>query len=261
MENRQLEDSEFETELMTVNDSRKRQRNQLYASNSYANAYNNDSFMSNHIGNNSTIEHNSLMSSFGIGERYGNHNNHNISNVNDSSTQLINNSNESSINESIVGNVDVEEFNVHIGCNREDVNRNPMSFNLHPYENKEVVIKGLDRATWRAYVNPISGCIYFLHLATNYKQDNVPPGFADNPLPQSTQPELSRDSVSMSDETSSDRTDGSIQAKNDSHSTITSNSISDSNKSSDDSMTSFPNASSMDTSENPDITNTNQRSD
>lgn len=54
---------------------------------------------------------------------------------------------------------------------------------MHPYKNVEVLISGIDRATWRAYVSPITGQIYFLHLATGYKQEMVPPGFADNPLP------------------------------------------------------------------------------
>ena len=36
------------------------------------------------------------------------------------------------------------------------------------------------RAVWRAYVHPTTGHIYFLHIPTNYKQDMVPPGFADS---------------------------------------------------------------------------------
>lgn len=49
------------------------------------------------------------------------------------------------------------------------------------WRNAEVIVQGLDRAIWRAYVSPTTGKIYFLHLATNIKQECVPPGFADNP--------------------------------------------------------------------------------
>ena len=48
------------------------------------------------------------------------------------------------------------------------------------WKNKEVVIEGIDRAVWRAFVSATTGRVYFLHLPTNLKQEVVPPGFADN---------------------------------------------------------------------------------
>jgi hypothetical protein len=48
------------------------------------------------------------------------------------------------------------------------------------WKNREVVIEGIDRAIWRAFVSATTGRVYFLHLPTNLKQECVPPGFADN---------------------------------------------------------------------------------
>lgn len=48
------------------------------------------------------------------------------------------------------------------------------------WSNKEVIIEGIDRAVWRAFVSPTTGRVYFVHLLTNLKQEVVPPGFADN---------------------------------------------------------------------------------
>jgi hypothetical protein len=56
------------------------------------------------------------------------------------------------------------------------------SYNYEPpkpmFANKSVNIEGLD-PDWRAEVNSMTGCIFFIHIPSGYTQNQVPPGFAE----------------------------------------------------------------------------------
>ena len=55
----------------------------------------------------------------------------------------------------------------------------PVEANEGGWVKRGVVIEGLD-PEWKASVSRSTGCIYFTHVPTGFRQSCVPPGFADN---------------------------------------------------------------------------------